>query len=97
SLRRLRHGALSLLQVEADMPERMLDILVENFETTSDIVVRTTARLGMHDWIRLANLPRADLKFEPLTAPRLWRDHEDPEAIFDLIRYQDVVLHHPFE
>jgi polyphosphate kinase len=79
------------------MPERTLDILVDNFETTSDIVLRTTDRLGMRDWIRIANLPRPDLKFTPLTAPRLWRDHEDPEAIFDLIRYQDVVLHHPFE
>jgi len=37
------------------------------------------------------------LKFPPLMAPRLWRDQEDPEAVFDLIRYQDVVLHHPFE
>ncbi len=97
SLRRLRHGALSLLQVEADMPERTLDILVDNFETTSDIVVRTTDRLGLRDWIRMANLPRPDLKFPPLLAPRLWRDREDPEAVFDLIRYQDVVLHHPFE
>ena len=97
SLRRLRHGALSLLQVEADMPERTLDILVDNFETTSDIVVRTTDRLGLRDWIRMTNLPRPDLKFPPLMAPRLWRDQEDPEAVFDLIRYQDVVLHHPFE
>jgi polyphosphate kinase len=97
SLRRLRYGALSLLQVEADMPERTLDILVDNFETTSDIVVRTTDRLGLRDWIRMTNLPRPDLKYPPLMAPRLWRDSEDPEAVFDLIRYQDVVLHHPFE
>ncbi len=32
SLKQLRHGALSLLQVGADMPPRVLNILVENFE-----------------------------------------------------------------
>ena len=43
SLKQLRHGALSLLQVEADMPARVLDILVENFEVDDDVVVRTDA------------------------------------------------------
>ena len=32
TLKQLRHGALSLLQVEASMPRRVLNILVENFE-----------------------------------------------------------------
>ena len=27
----------------------------------------------------------------------LWRADEDPEVIFDRIRYQDVLVHHPFE
>ena len=32
SLKQLRHGAISLLQVDADMPARVLNILAENFE-----------------------------------------------------------------
>ena len=41
SLRQLRHGAIALLQVEADMPTRVLNILAENFEVTDDVVLRT--------------------------------------------------------
>ena len=47
SLKQLRHGAIALLQVEADMPARVLNILVENFEVTDDVVVRTADRLGL--------------------------------------------------
>jgi len=39
SLKQLRHGAIALMQVEADMPARILNILAENFEATEDIVV----------------------------------------------------------
>ena len=48
-LKQLRYGALSLLQVE-DMPRRVLNILVENFEVGEDIVVRTSERMGFADW-----------------------------------------------
>ena len=49
-LKQLRYGALSLLQVEADMPRRVLNILMENFEVEDDVVVRTSDRLGFGDW-----------------------------------------------
>src|SRR5688572_22426201 len=40
SLKQLRHGALALLEAETEMPARILNILVENFEVTDDVVVR---------------------------------------------------------
>ena len=52
-LKQLRYGALSLLQVEEDMPRRVLNILVENFEVGEDIVVRTSERMGFADWAAL--------------------------------------------
>src|SRR5688572_14971822 len=52
-LKQLRYGALSLLQVEEDMPRRVLNILVENFEVDEDIVVRTSERMGFADWSTL--------------------------------------------
>ncbi|HZI79328.1 MAG TPA: polyphosphate kinase 1 [Vicinamibacterales bacterium] len=97
SLRLLRRGPISLLQVEASMPARVLDILVENFGVNDDVVVRSTERLGFGDWHQLARVHRPDLKDPPFSARSLWRADEDPEAIFDLIRYQDVLVHHPFE
>ena len=32
-----------------------------------------------------------------LAAQPLWRADEDPEVIFDQIRYQDLLVHHPYE
>ena len=37
-LQQRRHGALAMLQVEAAMPRRVLDILIENFEVEEDNV-----------------------------------------------------------
>ena len=96
SLRQLRYGALSLLQVEASMPRRVLDILVENFEVEEDVVVRTSDRLGFADWMELTALHRPALKDPPFVPRQLWAGH-DNEAIFDEIRYQDYLVHHPFE
>jgi polyphosphate kinase len=98
SLKQLRHGALSLLQVEADMPQRILGILVENFEITDDaVVVRTGDRVGFGDWMQLHNLHRPELKYAPYTPHTLWRTDADPEEIFDQIRFEDVFVHHPYE
>jgi polyphosphate kinase len=96
-LKQLRHGALSLLQVDADMPARILNILIENFETTEDVVVRTGDRLGFGDWLALTKIHRPELKDAPFSPPALWRADEDPEILFDELRYQDHLVHHPYE
>jgi polyphosphate kinase len=97
SLRQLRYGALSLLQVEANMPRRVLDILVENFEVEEeDVVVRTSDRLGFADFMELTALHRPALKDVPFVPRHLWAGH-DTEAIFDEIRYQDYLVHNPFD
>ncbi len=55
-LKQLRYGALSLLEVDATMPRRVLNILVENFEVDEDVVVRTAGSDGLR---RLARAPRS--------------------------------------
>jgi polyphosphate kinase len=97
SLKELRRGALSLLQVEADMPARILNILMENFGVEEDIVVSTPDRLGYGDWWQLTKIHRPELKDAPFSASSPWRADEDPEVIFDQIRYQDQLVHHPYE
>jgi polyphosphate kinase len=97
SLKQLRHGAISLLQVEEDMPGRILNILVENFETTDDVVVRTADRMGLGDWMQLTRIHRPELKDAPFSPRSLWRPDEDPEVIFDQVRYQDQIVHHPYQ
>jgi polyphosphate kinase len=98
SLKQLRHGALSLLHVEAGMPQRILNILIENFEITDDsVVVRTGDRMGFGDWMQLHALHRPELKYPPYTPRSLWRTDADPEEIFDQIRFEDVLVHHPYD
>jgi polyphosphate kinase len=96
-LKLLRHGALALLQVESDMPGRILNILAENFEVTDDIILRTADRVGFGDWMQLTRIHRPELRDAPFSPRNLWRSDEDPEVIFDHLRYQDELVHQPFE
>jgi polyphosphate kinase len=96
SLKQLRRGALSLLQVQSEMPARVLNILAENFEIDDDVIMRTSDRLGFGDWMQLTRLHRPQLKDPPFSPRVVWRA-EDSEIIFDQLRYQDQLLHHPFD
>jgi polyphosphate kinase len=96
-LKQLRHGPISLLQLEADMPARMRQVLVEGLGISPDEVVQLPGRLGLSDWAQLTRLHRPELK-DPVFVPRsLWRRDEDPTVIFDRIRDQDQLVHHPYE
>ncbi|MEW6322011.1 MAG: polyphosphate kinase 1 [Acidobacteriota bacterium] len=95
-LKQLRYGALSLLQVEADMPARVLSTLVENFEVDEDVVVRTTERMGFGDWHALTRLHRPALK-DPVFQPRTLWGPDEADSVFEQIADQDFLVHHPFD
>jgi polyphosphate kinase len=98
SLKRVRYGAVSLLEVESDMPRRVLDILMENFEVAGndvDVVSRTPARMGFADWTAMGRLHRPGLKDAPLVSRTLWRRADSD--LFEQLKYQDCLLHHPFD
>src|SRR5436190_2497073 len=97
SLKQLRHGAISLLQADAAMPARVLNILAENFEVTEEVIFRTAYRLGFGDWMELTKIHRPELKYPPFSPRALWRHDEDPEVLFDQLRYQDVLVHLPYQ
>ncbi len=97
SLKQLRHGAVALVQVGEDMPTRVIRILTDNFEVTEEVVIRTPNRVGFADWGQLGRIHRPELKDKPWTPPSVWRLDEDPDVIFDQIRHQDVLVHHPYE
>ena len=77
------------------MPPRVLDLLVENFEASRDVIVRTRGRMGFADWAALAAIARPDLRDKPLKPARVWR--KGSPDIFDEIRYRDRMVHHPFD
>jgi polyphosphate kinase len=98
TLKQLRHGALSLLQVEASMPARVLNILRENFEIEDEgVVTRTDSRLDFSEWMSLHRLPLPHLKDPPFTPRVLWAPAARSTNVFDEIREQDWFVHHPFD
>ena len=97
TLKQLRHGPPSLLQVDASMPARVLNILVENFEIEDDIVMRTKSRIDYSDWMALHRLPFPHLKDRPYTPRTLWAFAHHDVCVFDDIREDDYLVHHPFD
>jgi polyphosphate kinase len=95
-LKQLRYGALSLLQVEEDMPRRVLNILVENFEVEEDIVVRTSERMGFADWSALTKMHRPALK-DPVFHPRILWTPDQADKVFEQVADQDFLIHHPYD
>jgi polyphosphate kinase len=95
SLREVRYGAVSLLEVEEDTPKRVLDILKENFEVEDDVVSKSSARIGFADWLAIPRLNRPGLKDPPIAARTLWRRADSD--LFEQLKYQDCLLHHPFD
>ncbi len=95
-LREIRHGPPSLLQVDAEMPARVLDILIENFEIEREVVLRSPARLGFADWMALTSVERPKLKDTPFVSRTIWH-RQDADGIFEHIKYRDTLLHHPFD
>ena len=96
SLKQLRHGALSLLQVRSGHAAADSRDLVENEITDDAVVLRTADRMGFGDWLQLHALHRPELKFAPYTPHTIWRTDIDPEEIFDQIKFEDVLVHHPY-
>ena len=97
TLKQLRHGALSLLQVEKSMPRRVLNILEENFEIEDDVVSRTGERLDFSDFMALHRLPLPHLKDGTFTPRTLWAIAHHDTCVFDEIREEDFFVHHPFD
>jgi polyphosphate kinase len=100
-LRQRRFGPIVRLAVDADMPQTMVDFLMENLEVGSEDVYPVRPPLSMADLMALMAINRPDLKdapFVPAVAP-LFRDLKSAEDIFAVIRShpEGLLLHHPYD
>jgi len=95
---RRRFRAVVRLQVGADIPQHILDILTENLNVPAKDVYHASGPLDLSRLRELHALDRPELKykiFSPHTAPELRSNSK--EDVFAVIRRGDVLLHHPFE
>jgi polyphosphate kinase len=99
SVRQRRFGSVTRLTVNDAMPTRIRDILIENLEMDRRDVYTVTGPLGLSDLISLHSLDRPDLKDPPLRPtipPELKTDQRESE-LFNAIRKQDLLVHHPYD
>ena len=96
-LRRSSRGDAVRLEVEADCPKEFRDLLLEFFELSEADVYKLDGPLSMtHLAPLIANDAFANLKdrpFQPSRDPALARESD----VFEVIRHQDILLHHPYE
>jgi polyphosphate kinase len=95
NIKQRKFGSVVRLEVETQMPEYMIDTLVENLELTRDDLHIIEGTLGLSDIILLYDLPLPHLK-EKSFHPGIPEILED-ENIFTLIQKKDIVLHHPYD
>ena len=94
-LRRRRFGAAVRLEVSPRMPAEMVEFLTDSLDLGADDVYVVDGPVNIPDLMQLYGLNRPDLKDRPLqaTVPKVLRR---APSVFDVIKRQDVLLHHPF-
>ena len=95
-----RFATVVRLEIEESMSARMLEPLAANLDLDDDEVFRLPAPLDFRDFADLLELDRPELKVEewtPQPHPRLQSPHgEDQRPIFESVRRDDVLVHHPY-
>ena len=94
-VRRMRFGDAARLEVAANMPREMVSFLTNSLELTADDVYSIDGPFNIPDLMQLYDLDRPELKDRALqvNTPAALRDSEN---IFDAIKRQDILLHHPY-
>ncbi|HEX3101698.1 MAG TPA: polyphosphate kinase 1, partial [Pyrinomonadaceae bacterium] len=95
NLKQRRFGDVVRLEVSHGMPESMVEYLTSSLQITPNEVYRVDGPMNLTDAFQLAELNRPDLKENPLkiVTPAVF---ETAESMFDIIRRDDVLLHHPY-
>jgi polyphosphate kinase len=96
-LRNLRRGAAVRLEIEEGVDDRTFAALCDHLGLSHEYVFRLPGPLNLMRLMSLYDLiDRPDLKF-PAFTPALPPVLQAPERIFDVIREQDLLLHHPYD
>lgn len=95
NLKQRRFGDVVRLEVSGSMPGEMVAYLAKSLEITDDEIYYVDGPLNVTDAFAISGLERPELKYPALTVstPSVLKTGE---STFDIIRRQDVMLHHPY-
>ena len=99
NVQKRRFGDVVKLSVNKNMPEAVLDILVENLDVDRKDIYILDDPLGLNSLMELYKIDRIDLKdlpFVPRTPTVLHFDGNESD-IFAAIRQGNIFLHHPYD
>lgn len=96
NIKQRKFGSVVRLEVDAKMPEYMLDTLIKNLEISRDDLHVINGNLGLSDVILLYDLPLPHLKEKPFH-PVIPKQFEEGINIFSLIKKKDILLYHPYD
>jgi polyphosphate kinase len=99
-LRRRRFGRAVGLEVEADMPQNLRELLTSELELGPDDVYESNAPLDLGQLWEIYRLDRPELHvrpWTPITQPRLSSGGDEPVDMFTVLRERDVLVHHPYD
>lgn len=92
-----RKGDAVRLEVDANAHPDIVDRLTSMFELDESLVFRAQGPVNLQRLFHLYDeTPRPELKY-PSFAPRQVRIGHDADSMFEAIRRQSVLLHHPYE
>jgi len=102
-LRQRRFGSVVRLEVGAEMPRALLDMLLVGLEITENEVQVVEGILDLTVALQVAGLPRPDLRaprWQPITPARIaaGTSADAPKGdMFKVIAEGDLLVHHPYE
>src|SRR5580692_817011 len=92
-----RKGEAVRLEIEAGAHPEIVERLVGTFKLDESLVFRVQGPVNLQRLFHLyEESPRPDLKYPPFVARQIRIGH-DADSMFEAIRRQDVMLHHPYD
>ena len=92
-----RKGDAVRLEIAADAHPDIINRLVSTFELDESLLFRAHGPVNLQRLFHLyEETPRPDLKYPPF-APRQVRVGHDADSMFEAIRRQGLLLHHPYD
>jgi polyphosphate kinase len=95
-LRNMRRGAAVRLEIEDGVNDSIFSILCNHLNLSHEYVFRLKGPINLLRLQSLADIDRPELKFKPFN-PVNTSLLKDPTQIFNVLRDQDVLLHHPYD
>ncbi len=96
-LRQRRFAEVVRLQHGPDPDPWILNFLMQELDLKEEDIYESPGDLDYMDWNYIADIPKTELKFETFTPVMPLAFADESISIFNIIKSQDILLHHPFE